>query len=232
MKTPEHPLGPAFEKAADAIEAWRQQQIAALTDEQRRIFEDVRRKADERQKAKAKELAARRQADIEAKMRKKLLETPLYELKMPRGHRTITKVLADQLIAQHFQGGLSPDYKMLTMLVRGARQWAEREVERDHEWQRQVFREEERVKTDEVLRTFERAREAQPVHEEFGRAGVADKARTDFEEAARGESARLLKSEAIARAIAAVREKEEEEEKARSDRDQGRSLSDTFNKVR
>jgi hypothetical protein len=90
----------------------------------------------------------------------------------------------------------------------------------------------ERTNADELLRTFERARETQPVRDDLVRAGVADKAQTDFQEASRGERLDPLKSEAIARAIADVKEKEQGEEKARGERDQGRSLSNTFNRTR
>jgi hypothetical protein len=38
MKSPDHPLRPAFDKAAAALEAWRKQQLAALTEAQKQEF--------------------------------------------------------------------------------------------------------------------------------------------------------------------------------------------------
>jgi len=232
METPRHPIGPAFAKAADATEAWRQQQIAALTDEQRRIFEDARHKAEEREKAKAKDLEKRKQADIQEAIRNRLLAKPRPDLHPRVRGPKLMALLAKRLVTDQLQGTKNPaTMSSQSYIERQAERFAIAEVEQTHARELEAIQIQERAKTDELLRKFERARGAELVREDFARAGVADKARTDFQEAARGERLDPLKSEAIARAIAAVKEKEEEE-KARDDRDQGRSLSDTFNRTR
>lgn len=219
------------------MEAWRQQQIAALTETQRGLFDDAQRKSGERVKAKAGELAERKQGDVQERMRRKILETAELKLVLGRGRETISEVLAKRLTEEYFRPGLSPKLTGFEILVSGAAKTAVGEIEREYALELEACRHEERGKNDDLLRNFERAREVQPPHrEEFARAAAEGKAKTDFQEASRqgGILQDPIKSEAIARAIARVKEKEEEEEHERGDRDQGRgrSLSDTFNKER
>jgi hypothetical protein len=65
MKTPEHGVGPAFDQARDADEHRRQQQIAALSADQRREYD--RRKQDEDKKLDEhrRDLDAQKQKKIE-----------------------------------------------------------------------------------------------------------------------------------------------------------------------
>jgi hypothetical protein len=47
VKPPQHPVGPAFHHAADQTGAWREQQKALLTDQQRLAYNRFREQADE-----------------------------------------------------------------------------------------------------------------------------------------------------------------------------------------
>lgn len=82
MKEPQHPLGTAFDKAGDPMEAWRQQQIAALTDQQREAYDRIARDEERKKEAKAKELEARKQHHIDEEKRKLLLSKRDLALRM------------------------------------------------------------------------------------------------------------------------------------------------------
>lgn len=221
MKEPQHPARPAFYKAADAEEAWRQQQLAALTETQQKIYDQARQKAEEREKAKETELAERRQADIQERMRNKLLETPKLVLEPGRKPVKMTETLARRLVQEHFGQRSTPENMIYAMAVSQAKGAAIREIDHEHARERQATAHAQREVLDSQLRGFEGAREAQPERrEEFARAAPAGKAKTDF---AKSTTTAVAKSPAIARAIEKVR-KQEEQERARAEREreQGR----------
>lgn len=204
MKTPEHPAGPAFEKAADAPEAWRQQQIAAMTETQRGLYERACRRAEDKEKAKATELEKRKQADIQERMRQKLLAKPQLELHIAGKRTKITEVLANRLAEAYFQPGRPQDLNQFDMMVRQAAQAATREIEQEHKREYQAAQDRERHKLDRLLRRFERGRERQPQNrQDFARAAASGKAGADFRKAAR--------DKALARAFAKVKGKQEQE---------------------
>lgn len=215
MREPERPpINQAFNKAADAMEAWRQQQIAALTDAQRRMYEQACRKAEEREKAKARELEKRKLSDIQERVRKKLLAAPKLELVLDGKRTRITEVLARRLTAEYFQPGWRHDLTQFHMAVQQAAKTATAEIELEHKRGRLAFHNRERESLDELLRNCERAREGKGQKpREFARAGAKDRAKTAFQ--------RSAKDEAIARAFAKVARKEEEE-RQRDDRGRGR----------
>jgi hypothetical protein len=182
-------LSRAFEKARDPIEAWRHQQVAALNDEQRRLYEDERRKSKEREKAKAKELEDSREAAIQERMRRKILEHARLELTPGNRRMGLSEALAARLTAQYFQPGKPPESRHYRMLLGQAARLSAADVAQDHERQQQAFRAQERAKLDDMLRRFERARQTQPQHRQAF-AGAAEGAKKDalaraFEKAAR-----------------------------------------------
>jgi hypothetical protein len=208
---------PAFGDAADEMEAWRQQQIAALSESQRAVYEHVCRKADQREQAQAAALEDRKQADIRERMRKKLLEAPRLELEFKNTHKTLTETLADRLIAEYFEPGPSrTDLPQFRRMVQQAAKAARREIEREHAQAQQAFQDAERQRRDDVLVKFENARKArnEPVRH-FARAGAKEKAKTDFEKA--------VKDDAIARAMDKVDKRESDNgNENEPDRDKGR----------
>jgi hypothetical protein len=214
MRKPRHPLGPAFEKAADAKEAWRQQQIVALTETQRALYRQALRKSDERAEAKDGGLSRRRQSDIRERIQRKLLEVPAPVLAPGRKPVPMIVMKARQIIEEHYRRDPNALDGTYTRFVRQAELAATREVDKEHERQREAFTTAERDGLDEMLRRFAAAREASPTaREPFARAAADGHARTDFEKAATNADD---KSAAIQRAIDRVRQKEEAQ---RSDRD-------------
>ena len=81
MINPKHPAGSAFDKAGEKEEAWRQQQIAALTRDQRREFD--RRAQDENKKLEAVRLRieAQKPQRVEAEKQRLLSGKPSPELR-------------------------------------------------------------------------------------------------------------------------------------------------------
>ena len=85
MKELKHPVGPAFDHSRESEEAWRQQQIAVLTQEQ--TFEYDRRVQDEQTKLEAEKrrIESQRPQRIEAEKQRLLSGKPAPELRMLQG---------------------------------------------------------------------------------------------------------------------------------------------------
>ena len=203
------------------MEAWRHQQVAALTQAQRQIYDQARRKSGERTEAKQKELAERRQSDVQERTRRNLLQAPSYDLKPAFRRIEMTEIVARRVVAQYFEDGALPPSPLYAMVVRQAADTARREIEHEHRQELEALKAAERGGHDEMLRSFAAAREAPPVQREpFARAAAEGHAKTDFEKAATNAD---TNSPAIARAIERVRRKEEEQRRDRDrERDPGR----------
>ena len=266
MKDPPHSPREPFEKAADATEAWRYQQIAALTENQRALYDRACKESDERIKAKAAELEKRRQSDINEALRKRSLAKPQLNHNPRIRGATLQEILAT---GQTGPGKGSPAAARFHAFAdKHELLFVKAQVDSEHKRELDQFIGLEREGLDSRLRDFEQARGvAGAARDAMGKAGARDRARTDFAKSSDG--AAPLKSDAIARAIAKVQQKEktrgdfqqaagktaeaeppvksdpiaraiakvkakEEEQRAAGDRerDTGRSLSDTFNRVR
>ncbi|MGE3335582.1 MAG: hypothetical protein AB7I36_18215 [Rhodospirillaceae bacterium] len=83
MIKPQHPVGPAFERARNAEEAWRIQQIAALTDEQKREYKKRRIEEAGKLKEHRRQLEAQKQKKIETEKQKILSGRPEHNLNVP-----------------------------------------------------------------------------------------------------------------------------------------------------
>jgi hypothetical protein len=218
METPRPRAGQDFAKAADAMEAWRQQQLAALHQAQRELFDRAREKAKEREKAKSKELEKRRQTDIQERARQKLLTAPRLELILRGSRTTMSALLADRMIKEHFKQDTRPDSTVLASLVRQAAKAATVEVERKHAQELSYTQSREQASLDEQLRSFKHARQTQPKHrDEFARSAIEGKAKVDFQQAA--------KDDAVERAVAKTREKQEQQ-RERDEQERGRNLGE------
>jgi len=205
--TPHRPGGD-FEKAANALEAWRQQQIAALTSQQRVLYDRACEASEDRKKAKATELERRKASDIEEAARQRRLAKPRPELKPHiRGPALIARLarrfVEDQVLGPRVERTIPVE----ALVEKDIRRDAAADVERQHVHERESFEAHEREALDAVLRSFERAREiAGTARDAMVKANARDRARTDF--ARTGDGSAALKSEAIARAIGKVRQKE------------------------
>jgi hypothetical protein len=222
-----------FNRVADSLEGWRNQQIAAMTPTQRRLYEQALRKTEEAKTIKTNELADGRLDEIKKETVSRVLEQPTLENTIQGQRLTLNEATARQLTETHFRPNQPPDYTPAGRLVARAAHMAKEEIDRQHERAIDALTQRGRATTDELLRVFERARNMQPqLTDEFKKANLVDKARTDFREAVKGEgiSVDKTKSDAIAQAIAKVNQKELDE-LSRRDLGHGRErLTDTFNK--
>lgn len=73
MKQPEHPAKPAFREAANNLYAWRSEQIALLSEQQRQRFDAMHNEEEQKAKQIRKQQDATRQQRIEAETRNHLL---------------------------------------------------------------------------------------------------------------------------------------------------------------
>ncbi len=209
MKEPRHPVGPAFEEAAGAKEAWRRQQIAALTENQRTLYDRACKESDERIRAKAAELEKRRQSDIDEALRKRRLPKPQLNLDPRKRGSTLQELLAKEHTAE--QTGASKKSaaaeRFQAFADKQERLVVSAQVDREHKRELDQFKQQERNGLDSRLRDFEQAREITgAARDAMGKAGARDQARTDF--ARTGDAPAPPKSDAIARAIEKVRQKE------------------------
>ena len=82
MKEPQHPVGPAFDHSLDREEAWRQQQISALTQEQRRSYQQHEQNEQERLATERQNIEAQKPKRIETEKQQLLTGKPAPELRM------------------------------------------------------------------------------------------------------------------------------------------------------
>ena len=219
MKEPQHHRAPGdrdlqpegdrpqepFAKAADTEAGRRAQLEAGLTPQQRRTYDNACRKAEQVIEAKDKDLAARKQGDIQERMRKLLLTEPQLRLNVPGRRETINEVLAKRLAAQQVMGA-SPAQGIPEYLLRQTEDRAIREIEREHAQEKQDFRELSRKDLDKMLEGFERARQSSQDHRpQFARAAASTKRRAEFEKAGR----KPQHSDALKNAIERARQEEE-----------------------
>jgi hypothetical protein len=184
VKPPEHEPNPAFTKAAEAKSAWRFQQIAALTESQRRIYEEARRKADEKIKEKQQDLARREKTEIIERMKKKIREDRRLEMS-PAGSTTKKSIVTERMIDDHMKRGEVPGFDLARMAIHNLRDGITREVRERHAQQLKAAEQQEQQKIDNMLRVFERGRQLDREQERktFRRAVLKDKAKSRFNRA-------------------------------------------------
>jgi hypothetical protein len=83
--TPKHPVGPAFDDAADRLAAWRKQQEAALNAEQRREYDRMRRLQNEKLRVHDAKFQERLHELVDEEKRRLLLHKPEPALRMLPG---------------------------------------------------------------------------------------------------------------------------------------------------
>ncbi len=72
MREPQHPVSPEFEKSRDALGAWREQQLAALTQKEQEEYDRIRTEGEKKKDLKAKELQETRNQRITEDKRHRL----------------------------------------------------------------------------------------------------------------------------------------------------------------
>jgi hypothetical protein len=82
VKTPDNPVGPAFDKAADAMAAWRKRQEAALTEAQKQEFRRLELQHNKALREFSTDFYDHESERIDAAKRRVLLEKPDLALRM------------------------------------------------------------------------------------------------------------------------------------------------------
>lgn len=230
MKEPEHRPGPEFEKARNETAAWRAQQIAALTAEQKRVYLNASRQAEAAVNAKTKELADRRQADIRARTQELLRDKPRPQL-TPPGRAPSMSAIHARRETERLVGGapLPRDIDQRTM--QQAERQARGDVARAHDKALKDLRHEKRQELDKMLRGFERARQTRgDSRQEFARAGARDRARSSFERAGRDDPSSAARKAEHSPALAKAIEKARAQEQAKVARNKGLEMEEGRNR--
>lgn len=177
MNEPKHPVGPAFDHSRESEEAWRQQQIAALTQEQ--TLEYDRRVQDEQTKLEAEKRRSESQNPqrIEAEKQRLLSGKPAPELRMLQGEAMKHKKaqeLAKATVEQNANTQVERAGKDARERLDGYLREAERE-RGEHKQQEQTarrdFSEKAQNRADDPLaRAFQKAERQQQQSQQHERA--------------------------------------------------------------
>jgi len=193
--------------AQTAVQADFAQRRAALAGQQDRQRQALRKKQ--------KGLLARLTRRLSKAARAKQVAARARQIEQHREERRLSQIHARRLVDAYFSGKPPSDRNVKGMLRETARQ-ATREIKHEHDRAEKDFAHNKRAELDDMLRGFARAREASPARrQDFARAGVKEKAKTNFEKAA--------KDDAIARAMDKVNRREAGNgNENEPDRDKGR----------
>jgi hypothetical protein len=114
MKEPQHPVGPAFERARNQIDHWRRQQITALTPEQRNQYENLQDDHERQIDAKDSELVAQEKSKTIDRAKSLIAERPAPALQ-PGRHNTDPALRSRMLnaVADYVEGRETPETKIL-----------------------------------------------------------------------------------------------------------------------
>ena len=181
MNDPKYPVGPAFDHAREAQNAWRQQQIATLTQEQ--TLEYDRRVQDERKKLEAEKRRSESQKPqrIEAEKQRLLSGKPAPELRMLQGEAIKHKKaeeLAKSTVEQNANTQVERAGKEARERLDGYLRQAERE-RGEHKQQEQTARrdfnekaqnQEKNRADDPLARAFQKAERQQQQSQQHERA--------------------------------------------------------------
>lgn len=91
MKTPDRPVKPDFEKASDAVSAWREQQKALLNEQERQTYEQIVLEKKQEETARARELATTRHQRLQDEKQRQLLFRKTLTLDMIRSTKRVSE---------------------------------------------------------------------------------------------------------------------------------------------
>ena len=187
MREPQHPVKPAFDKAADEREAWRQQEIAKLNDEQRAQYQAMLDRQQNDLEEKTKALDEGRKDSVAESMRKQLspLGKPQLQISGPynTAHLHDLKRARDS-VDDHLKGNETPETQRYGTLLHDAQAKAEKQVDFEHKQTLQNQELKQQMDRDRFLNQAGTARE----FEENARDITQRKATERFNDAAREKS--------------------------------------------
>lgn len=173
MKDPQHPVKPAFDQAHDDKEAWRQQQIAALTDHQREQYHQLFEHQQRELEAKATQLDAHRKDDIADAMRKHLSPSgqPRHLMTGPHNAPHLHNLnRARESVDDHLKGKDTPETQRHAALLNNAQAKSEKTVDLDHKQTLQNHQHKQQTDRDRFLRNAAKDRHRAELHDQFQKA--------------------------------------------------------------
>jgi hypothetical protein len=190
MKEPQHPPGPAFEDAREEREAWRRQQIAALTPEQRKQYDALRKEHDAFLEAKRGELREGERGRIEEKMREYIAKeyTPEFRPGKARDNYLAQAKRLHAAIPDYAAGKQTPETKALARPLSRAHGWAYEKESREQADALRPLQRELQGKHDQFLERCENQRQKDGEVQEVRQAArevTREKANPRFNDAAR-----------------------------------------------
>tara|TARA_R110002072_G_scaffold211424_4_gene368981 strand:+ start:822 stop:1406 length:585 start_codon:yes stop_codon:yes gene_type:complete len=177
MKPPQHPLGPAFDRARSSDEQWRQQQLAALTPEQRKEY-DRRTIAEQKQiEADRDRIAKEMPKRVETETQRLLSGRPAPELR-PHQSKTMKYLHAKKLAQGRVEQSAKVEIERKELAARDRQDGYLRQAEKDRQAQKQQpekkvtqeFNKQAQKQHDNSLsRAFEKAKQRQDNQQEQDR---------------------------------------------------------------
>ncbi len=169
IKQPDHPVGKDFDKAGDAAESTRQQQIAALTEQQREGFEALRRQQEVKEKAQRETQQQQSRDQTAERMRKHLLPDKEMHLR-PGAHSH--KLKPPQELHQVLKDHLNGRDKRVTQEFRSqlatAKKKAKSDIARDQKQAHEKMKAAHKRERDEFLKKAVQQRKPKSKTQAFG----------------------------------------------------------------
>ncbi len=194
MKEPQHPVKPAFDKAHDDREAWRQQELAKLNDQQREQYQEMVAGQQIELEGKANELQERLKDDVADSMRKHLtpLGQPRHQMSGPYNSPHLHDLKrAQESVNDHLAGKDTPETERYAGLLNDAQGKAQKQVAREHTQTLQNHELKQQTDRDRFLRETEKERRQEEKTEQFkdNAKDITQRGASDrFNEAARDKS--------------------------------------------
>lgn len=155
-----HSSIPPFEKSADAHEAWRQQQIAALTPDQKKSFEDLQKKQSQEQNQLKDKQQEEYQDRVKEQTRRHLLQSNELHYR-PKDQRSgfVSKQDEMNMLKDHMDGKNTPAVIQNRERIQSAQQAGVIDVQNEQKRDRQNMKSRHHKDQDKFLRQAEKQRD-------------------------------------------------------------------------
>jgi len=169
IKQPDHPVGKDFDKAGDAAVSTRQQQIAALTEQQRERFDALRRQQEVKEKAQRETQQQHSREQTAERMRKHLLPDKEMHLR-PGAHRHKLKPPQElhQVLKDHLDGRDAHVTQEFKSQLAIAQKKAKNDIARDQKQAHEKMKAAHKRERDEFLKQAVRQRKPKSKTRAFG----------------------------------------------------------------
>lgn len=159
MKAPQHPVGPAFERARNQIDDWRRRQIAALTPDQRSQYDKLQSDHERLIDAKDSELDKQRIPETIERAKQLISERPAPALQPGRQNNDSSlRERMQNAVADYVAGKDTPETKALGRHLRSFTDRASQEIAAAHQNTLNAFKRRLEQDRDHFLENCERER--------------------------------------------------------------------------